>query len=275
MKSFFILLIAITVALPSMPTCASAKLRSDRIQISYVPPKNPAHEPVFRLLKEWRVLERFKELLSPLRLPRALRLKIEGCDGVSNAWYEDDAITVCYEYIDDILQNAPKETASAGITRTDAIVGPTLEVVLHEIGHAVFDYLSVPVLGREEDAADQFAAYILLQFAKSEARRLMIGVAYSYHLDASKPSTKANPFADEHGLPAQRFYNVLCIAYGADTKLFADLVEKGYLPKERAEGCEGEYEQVALAMKKLVLPYIDQPRAKRVRAKRWLRFDVQ
>jgi hypothetical protein len=143
------------------------------------------------------------------------------------------------------------------------------------VGHAVFDYLSVPILGREEDAADQFAAYIMLQFAKDDARRLMIGTAYAYQVDASKPVTKKNPFADEHGLPAQRFYNVLCIAYGADSKLFADLVEKEYLPKDRAEGCEGEYEQVTLAMTKLIRPYIDQARAKRVRSKRWLRFDVE
>jgi len=276
MKPFFILLIVIGASLHSNAIAAqnSSKLRADRIQISYVPPKDAAHEPVFRLLKERQVLEQFRELLSPLRLPRALRLKVEGCDGVSNAWYEDDAITVCYEYISDILSNAPKETAPAGVTRADAIVGPTFEVFLHEAGHAVFDYLSVPVLGREEDAADQFAAYLLLQFAKSDARRLIAGVAYAYRLDASKPTTKKNPFADEHGLPAQRFYNVLCIAYGADSKLFADLVEKEYLPKERAEGCESEYEQVTRAMTKLIRPFIDQTRAKRVRAKRWLKFEV-
>src|SRR6185369_14926273 len=149
-----------------------------------------------------------------------------------------------------------------------------LEVFLHEVGDAVFDYLGVPVLGREEDAADQFAAYFLLQFAKLDARRLMVGVAYSYHIDASTPSTNKNPFADEHGLPAQRFYNILCTAYGADSKLFADLVEKGYLPKDRAEGCEGEYDQVARAMTKLIRPYIDETRAKRVRAKQWLKFEV-
>jgi hypothetical protein len=228
MKPFFAFLIVVVVSLHSNLATAekSSRLRSDRIQISYVQPKNPAHESIFRLLKERQVLEKFKELLSPLRLPRALRLKVEGCDGVSNAWYEDDAITVCYEYLDDILRNAPQETTPAGVTRADAIVGPTLEVFLHEAGHAVFDYLSVPILGREEDAADQFAAYLLLQFVKSDARRLIAGVAYAYHVDASKPSTKTNPFADEHGLPAQRFYNVLCTAYGADSKLFADLVER-------------------------------------------------
>jgi hypothetical protein len=210
-----------------------------------------------------------------LRVPRALLLKVEGCDGESNAWYADDAVTVCYEYLEDILRNAPKETTPAGVTRTDAIVGPTLEVFLHEVGHAVFDYLSVPVLGREEDAADQFAAYVLLQFAESDARRLIYGVAYSYNIDASQPSTKKNPFADEHGLPAQRFYNVLCMAYGADSKLFADLVDKKYLPSERAEGCADEYDQVIRALNKLIGPYIDQTRAKQVRAKQWLKFDVQ
>ena len=277
MKALFAVLILAAAGLHSDPAFAqkSSKLRADRIQIAYAPPKNPDHEPIFRLMKERQVLEKFKEFLSPLRLPRALRLKFEGCDGESNAWYGDDAITVCYEYIDDIFRNAPRETTPAGVTRTDAILGPTLDVFLHEVGHAVFDYLDVPITGREEDVADQFATYLLLQFAKSDARRLILGVAYSYNLDASKPSTKKYPFADEHGLPAQRFYNSLCMAYGADEKLFADLIEKGYLPKDRAEGCAGEYDQFARAMTKLIRPYIDQTRAKRVRAKRWLKFDVQ
>jgi hypothetical protein len=277
MKVFVALLILIGASLNS--ECAAARkssvLRADRIQISYVPPKNSAHEALFQLLKERRVLEKFKGLLSALRLPRALLLKVEGCDGESNAWYADDAVTVCYEYLEDILRNAPKETTPAGVTRTAAIVGPTLEVFLHETGHAVFDYLSVPILGREEDAADQFAAYVLLQFAESDAHRLIYGVAYSYNVDASQPSPKKHPYADEHGLPAQRFYNVLCMAYGADSKLFADLVDKKYLPSERAEGCADEYDQVIRALNKLIGPYIDQTRAKQVRAKQWLKFDVQ
>jgi hypothetical protein len=276
MKIFPVLLIAAGVVANSAPVFAkkSSASRVDRIEISYIQPKNPDHQEISRLLKEQKVLEKFKGLLSPLRLPRALLLRIEGCEGISNAWYGDDTVTVCYEYFSDILRNAPKEATPAGVTRMDAIVGPTLEVFLHEVGHAVFDYLDVPILGREEDAADQFAAYLLLQFASTDARRLIAGVAYSYNIDATVPSLKKNPYADEHGLPAQRFYNVLCMAYGADPKLFGDLVEKGYLPNERAEGCGDEYTQVALAMKKLISPHIDQRRAKRVKAKRWLKFDA-
>jgi len=33
-------------------------------------------------------------------------------------------------------------------------------------------------------------------------------------------------FSDIHDAPAQRFYNMLCLAYGADPVLFAEFVEK-------------------------------------------------
>jgi hypothetical protein len=247
----------------------SSNLRPDQIRVSYGPPKNAANETIYQLIKGRQVVERLKEFLSPLRLPRVLQLKVEECDGEISAWYSNDAVTVCYEYLYDILQHAPEQTTPNGVTRMDATVGLVLDVFLHEVGHAVFDYNEVPILGREEDAADQFSAYILLNFDKSDARRLIAGVAYGYARDASVPSKKKNPFADEHGFPMQRFYNVLCLAYGADAELFAQVVADGHLPKERAEGCEDEYAQVKWAMSILVDPFIDQVLAKRVRSKRW------
>ena len=143
---------------------------------------------------------------------------------------------------------------------------------LHETGHAVFDLLKVPVFGREEDAADLFSAYIMLQFGKEHAHRLILGSAYQYQADLLIPqvSVPFTKFANEHGIAVQRYFNLLCIAYGADQKLFADVVEKGYLPKDRAEGCDSEYEQTAFAFKKLIYPYIDKKLAKKVFAK-WMR----
>jgi Putative metallopeptidase len=116
------------------------------------------------------------------------------------------------------------------------------------------------------------AAYYLLQFGGDDTRRLIAGAAYAYNREASLPSLKKNPFADEHGLPAQRFYNILCTAYGKDSRLFTDVVEKSYLPKERAENCKDEYAKVVHAMKILIDPDIDETVARQVKAKRWLRF---
>jgi hypothetical protein len=63
--------------------------------------------------------------------------------------------------------------------------------------------------------------------------------------------------ADEHGTPAQRLYNLLCIAYGSDKEAFADVVKKGYLPPDRAERCEDEFQQVDYAYRTLIAPHVD------------------
>lgn len=77
-------------------------------------------------------------------------------------------------------------------------------------------------------------------------------------------------FSEAHGAPAQRFFNLLCLAYGADPELFADVVERGHLPKARATGCKREYDQVAFAFHDLITPHIDQALARRVLDKTWL-----
>jgi hypothetical protein len=130
--------------------------------------------------------------------------------------------------------------------------------------------LSIPIFGREEDAADQFSAYIMLQYDKARARRLILGNAYQYKVDipGTEVTLAMKKFSDEHGIPAQRFYNVLCVAYGADPKLFADVVEKNYLPRDRADGCEDEYRQISFAFKTLIGPHIDRARAKRALKRR-------
>ena len=249
-------------------------VRADRVRVEYVTPKNPAHQSVYKLLKENRVLEKLQEVLMPLRLPAPLVLRTDGCDGESNAWYEDQRVTVCYEYIEELIRNAPQGTTRRGISRQDAIIGPTIEVFLHEAGHAVFDILRLPILGREEDAADQFAAFALLQLGHKDTPRIIGGIAYMYAREAREQNLELKDFADVHGVPAQRMFNLLCMAYGADPKLFADLVDKGDLPRERAETCEEEYQQVAYAFEKQIAPHMDETlrltTSARFKSQQWL-----
>jgi hypothetical protein len=266
--------LALVLAL-SAATSADAEAvkgaKSNQVDIEYVAPKSPEHQPVLDLIKEHRTLEKIQQLLSPLRLPSRLLIKTEGCDGVSNAYYDDGAVTVCYEYLDDVWNNVPEEPTSAGVAPIDALIGPVMDVFLHEAGHAVFDLLQVPLFGREEDAADQFSVYMMLKMEKDEARRLIMGTAYQYHNDvqSSTVTLPLQKFADAHGTPSQRYFNVLCLAYGADKELFADFVSRGLLPKERAESCEDEHAQVEFAFDRLITPSVDQELASTLQG-RWL-----
>ena len=272
MKTALAVTVAGMILITAMAMPAFAASKANRVSIRYVPPKNPAHQEIYTKLKQRGALEKLQRLLSPFRLPRTLRISLTGCDGEADAWYEDDDITICYEYVAELVKNMPQETTPSGIAPIDTVIGPMFEVSLHEFAHALFDILELPVFGREEDAADQVAAYSLLQFGNSESRRLIVGTAYAYNMDEKEidQCRSMEDYADEHGTPAQRFYNVLCIAYGADTRLFGYIVNKGFLPKTRAEYCEEEYEQVQDAVDLLIVPHIDLDLADKLMDNAWL-----
>jgi hypothetical protein len=264
--------ICISLVMSSQTPTAAADVQPNRILIEYFPPKNAALQKVYELVKERRVLEKLQEIFSPFRLPIDLTFRTGDCDGVSNAWYDRPAVSVCYEYLNEILQSMPKETTPAGVTPASAVMGQFFYVFAHEMGHAMFDILEVPIFGNAEDAADHFSVYIMLQFGKNQARELITGAAYSYkkYVQSSEVMAPLAAFSDVHAPPAQRFYNLICLAYGADPTLFADVVDKGYLPKERAKGCKREYEQVTFAFRDLIVPHLDQQLTKQVLDKTWL-----
>jgi hypothetical protein len=132
----------------------------------------------------------------------------------------------------------------------------------------------VPIFGSAEDAADNFATYIILQFGKNQARRLILGDAWAWR--AYLGDFKRNPvvplrlaaFASDHGLPQERYYNLLCLAIGAQREVFADL--EAYLPTTRFPHCVFEYRRVAHAFDKAIGPYIDREMAKQILDADWL-----
>jgi hypothetical protein len=140
------------------------------------------------------------------------------------------------------------------------------------MGHAIFDVLDIPLLGRAEDAADQFATYLMLHLGKDQARRLISGAAYSYnsYLGGPRVTVPLVAFADAHSAPMQRFFNLLCMAYGADRDAFGEVVEKGWLPPDRARNCPMEFGEVNFAFKKLIEPSIDEELGKKAMDKTWL-----
>jgi hypothetical protein len=248
-----------------------ADLQPNRIRIEYEEPSSEELKPVYWVMMRRRPLQRVREIFSPLRLPLELTVKTKEC-GVSNAWYQRPTITLCYEYLREMQQMAPKETSPDGITPVDAIVGQFLYTASHEMGHAVFDLLNVPLFGPPEADADQFAAHVLLSIGKQDARRLIEGAAYMYKEYFKNPTVTVpvTAFADVHGAPMQRMYNLLCLAYGAQPDLFADVIEKNYLPKGRAPACRTEWGEVDYAFNQLIYPYVDQKLLNDVLSKSWV-----
>ena len=124
------------------------------------------------------------------------------------------------------------------LDRDAQLAGSFAGIILHESGHALFDILDVPIFGREEDAADEIAAFVALQFQRQVAETVVAALAASLDLTGDNPTTRRTPriritrncpptrirrntarrsmsrcaldpmcaWSDEHGSGSQRFY---------------------------------------------------------------------
>ena len=107
------------------------------------------------------------------------------------------------------------------------------------------------------------------------ARSLIGGASHAYarFIESYREKPRALPveaFSSTHGLPWERFYNLLCMAYGANPEMFKDIVDNKYLPPERAANCPREYQQVRSAFGKLIAPHIDKELAAKVLQMEWI-----
>ncbi|EID14711.1 DUF4344 domain-containing metallopeptidase [Mycolicibacterium phlei] len=181
--------------------------------------------------------------------------------GEANAFWnsEDNTVTICYEDADAALQTFTDDGADDPVV---AALNAETATFYHEVGHMVISLYDLPVTGREEDVADQLAAYVLLapgddgkpdpdsvQAVKDFARTFQA-------LGDQRDEIDVEELADPHSLDETRVYNLECWIYGADPEDNADLVGDDGLPEDRADGCEHEYAQLQNAWTTLLSPHI-------------------
>ena len=127
----------------------------------------------------------------------------------------------------------------------DYVLDNVLATLYHEFAHAMIDMLELPILGQEEDAADVLSALMIHErHPEFDAIRIAENSVLSFAFDADEDAaTGRQPsFWDEHGPARQRYYNTICIFYGANPAERGEFVKKLGLPESRAEYCPGEFE---------------------------------
>ena len=169
--------------------------------------------------------------------------------GQPNAFYVPDSdanqphILLCSELIDTAVRQAQNLTPPGeGVI---AIVSPLLFSVFHEVGHALIDVLDLPILGQEEDAADQLAVLMLNE-------EPVMAMLAAQQRNRTTRGFSPQILADAHDLDQQRFYNIHCWIYGADPLTRGYIVEGSGLPPERARRCQGEFDQLRSAWERLL-----------------------
>lgn len=225
----------------------------------YSKPANPNYIKMHQEFIKHKILESIVNVLnSSFGLPKSISITMAEC-GQPNAFFDPsrNSITLCYELIADFAQQS-HDMQLAGDTAEKYLSGSLIFVLLHELGHALISVLSLPITGKEEDAADQLATYVLLESENNkdfEKNAEVIVNALVWFKNIGQGQYSSEHYADEHSLSEQRFFNVLCWMYGADPASFSEFVTKGLLPENRAARCPGEYQQLVNSWGQLLAPY--------------------
>jgi hypothetical protein len=163
----------------------------------------------------------------------------------------------------DAQEAAPPELGRSGESIAAFVVGNVQYILLHELAHLVLRDFDVPVIGPEESAADYIATTVLIRaemfdperaaraqrFLMSTATGLVTAWEYTARLAGD-----AN-YWDTHALTIQRFYQIICLVYGSDEQMFADLPNRAGMPEARAGHCSAEYARASRALDWLLQSY--------------------
>ncbi len=137
----------------------------------------------------------------------------------------------------------------------------SLFVVYHEIGHLLIGELGLPVLGREEDAADSLAALLLLLEETDEADQALIDAADGWYLSDAyaaeeSPEYDLDSFYGEHSLDLQRSFAAVCMMVGANMEVFTEVATEFGMDENRQSSCAFTFQQAASSWFTLLEPHM-------------------
>lgn len=130
-------------------------------------------------------------------------------------------------------------------------------VLQHEIGHLFVGEFDLPVLGKEEDAADSLASVMLLSQGNETSQQALRDAADGWYLSeySKGDQYEESDFYDEHSLDLQRSFAVVCLMVGADPATFGETAEEYEMDKDRQERCAFDYQQAVNSWVQLLGPH--------------------
>eukprot|EP01030_Chromulinospumella_sphaerica_P010870 gene10870-10674_t len=156
---------------------------------------------------------------------------------------------------------APPQSLSPLAVSLDQFTRGTLRfVILHELGHGLVHLYDLPVLGREEDAADRFATFWMSPDSQGEDGTDAVA-AMEWWLASARQSDISRdqlPWWDEHGMDEQRAYQIACLLYGASPEDFGPLAGRMGIPERSRRRCLNETAQNNASWSKLLKGQVSQ-----------------
>jgi hypothetical protein len=223
-------------------------------------PRGEENKVGYELLKASETRYLAKSLASAFELPNTLTIKgVNGFGGGPFYNPGDNSITLPYEFTTVVLgviaQSDPEESQYEW---GEAVGAVDSFILAHEFAHALIHNFELPVLGREEDAADGVATALLL-LASEGSVYAADAAEFWLNFSGRQDPPQLAEYADNHSFDRQRADNILCWIGGAEEELLVAFVENEVLPESRAVSCPGEWELLRRSVEQVMEPHLEHP----------------
>jgi hypothetical protein len=133
-------------------------------------------------------------------------------------------------------------------------VNNSLFTLYHEVAHLLIDQMDLPVIGREEDVADNIATWLLLQRGTLEANRALEDAAQGWIMtgDSYDNHWTDEDFASGYSPDRQRAMQIVCMIVGANQTAFRPVANYYSMHPDRQNSCHFEYELVDRSLRRLL-----------------------
>jgi len=130
----------------------------------------------------------------------------------------------------------------------------SLFVLYHELGHLIFDQMELPILGREEDAADNMASWILLTRRTPQAEAALTDAARGWQLSGRAYNSGGydSDFYAAHSLDRQRSFQIVCLMVGSNVGAFRPIANQYRMDRDRQDSCYFDWETVDRSLRGLL-----------------------
>jgi hypothetical protein len=145
--------------------------------------------------------------------------------------------------------------AALGLDADAFIEGNLFFTGYHELGHGLVTELNIPIVGREEDAVDRFAIWLMTPEKDEGEPEYLLGTMHGWFMLAAEEPLDTIVWWGSHGIEQQRAYQIACLLYGSDDEQFSKVADTARLPMERLESCVSETAENAAAWDKLLEPH--------------------
>jgi hypothetical protein len=199
------------------------------VNVDYQTPESSAEESARQAIEQSGANELVADLSNHyFPFNTALTIHYGGDDG---PLYDPSTHTVHmpYSFYTESLEYFTKNDYEKrfGKPAKDGAIDTLLHTLLHEAGHAYIADQGVPILGKEEDAVDNFAAVIMLNYIDQGADATISAAdMFAFESDDRPDYYDFYEYIDEHSFDLQRYFATLCLVYGSDPGSHKDLLDE-------------------------------------------------